>query len=100
MALPGLAAGDNQRHSAGDIEMALKKRKRWNFSKMKGKDAEKIADALPEDGKARLVNAAGILIPTKSHSWYDPSKNGLAIAVALVAWLDANLEENKKWSPR
>jgi len=78
----------------------MKKRKRLDFSKLQGKDALQIAEVLSDDGKARLINAAGVLLPTKTHTKLTPSLSGLATTIALIAWLDANTEEGDYWSPR
>lgn len=83
----------------------MKKLKRWEFGKfkferLKGKDALEIADASLEEARARLVNAAGVILPTKTHSQVKPCLNGLVVAIALIAFLDANMKEGDYWSPR
>jgi len=67
----------------------LPKQKGLDLTRMKGKDALEIAKALPGDSYARLVNAAGLILPTKSHSQAIPSRQGMEVVLALIAWLDA-----------
>lgn len=81
--------------------MVSKKTGRFvKLEKLQGKDILEIAEALPGDGKARMIDAAGVILPTKSHSQLKPSLNGLMVVTALIAFLDRELDEDEYWSPR
>lgn len=93
MAVSRLDARANQRHPTGDTDMGMNKLKHLDFSRMKGKDALEIADAVSSTTRMKLVNAAGIILPTKSHTQAQPSLMGLVVILATLAFLDANTEE-------